>query len=616
MMRTISFLCLMIAIVLAPANCLWAVGRVNVDPNVTGVQTAADSSDIATKLEQKAAYQAEQKSVSSILSDLSVLSGIKFQAGINKNDWQVRDRKMVILAKDTPLVDLMNSIARVMNFKWKRTEDKGTWTYLLYMDRKAILDSSLRCEREETKRNESRQKVLDESAQDAELSEEDLAKLKEADPARYLYSEMGFSNFFKKFVSESSAAANAFATGDVAVVNASQLSASTKEAMRQFLLNLLATAYDGQNLSELVERVNDVDNVYIHVNRNSIRMCPSYVLGVLSFTDDESNGICGLPITDPNSRTGQVAAEIGTQALEEERPVTSEEEQAIEKATEVDDKAIETLEPKVDHTDGLTPDPKIKLSVTNGTLADVQDAVSEATGFAVVSDSFVSNSKKISIVSDEIELTSVLNMIQNTYNYNWTKKGSTLEFQDRDWVRKRRVQIPDAWVDCWREALMKDGYLNISYLAQLAMLEPDQLSENISDDSVLGDTTLTDTVTDNRSLLRFYAALSASERRALSSPKGLALSNLDPSKQTAVTALLSGYPSTLLQDDNEFVVAVSSSQTLDQHIYTFKITSADGQTIITSQVVAPSWKKSKEPTAKSCSGSVQHNNDTLQGENK
>ncbi|MDO8682834.1 MAG: hypothetical protein Q7N50_05065 [Armatimonadota bacterium] len=66
------------------------------------------------------------------------MSGVTRRAGASVQDWQVRDRKMNIFAKDLPLLSLMNSMARVMRFTWSKNAKVDPPIYRFYTDRRKI----------------------------------------------------------------------------------------------------------------------------------------------------------------------------------------------------------------------------------------------------------------------------------------------------------------------------------------------------------------------------------------------------------------------------------------------------------------------------------------------
>ena len=75
-----------------------------------------------SRLMQKITYEAKLKRTADH-RDLSEMTGVKLVAGARESDWPVRSRKMNIFVKDVPLYELMDSIARVMKFRWSRYDD-------------------------------------------------------------------------------------------------------------------------------------------------------------------------------------------------------------------------------------------------------------------------------------------------------------------------------------------------------------------------------------------------------------------------------------------------------------------------------------------------------------
>ena len=101
---------------------------------IIGLSEATASSD--ARLAQKVTYEARYVSVQRILEDLTALTGIRFYAGSNTYDWNVRSRKMNIFVKDVKVADLMNPIAHAMKFTWNCSASQGPPTYRLVVDGK------------------------------------------------------------------------------------------------------------------------------------------------------------------------------------------------------------------------------------------------------------------------------------------------------------------------------------------------------------------------------------------------------------------------------------------------------------------------------------------------
>ena len=121
---------ILIGLVLAIASVCGANGA--------DLPAAPESDKADARLSQKVTYEARHKPVKVILVDLSKMTGVTLKAGQSGKDWQVRDRKMNIFAKDLPLSSLMNSIARVMKFRWSKSVKVDPPAYRMYMNRKEL----------------------------------------------------------------------------------------------------------------------------------------------------------------------------------------------------------------------------------------------------------------------------------------------------------------------------------------------------------------------------------------------------------------------------------------------------------------------------------------------
>ena len=176
---------LVVAVVLASLAPGWAE-KITIDPNsldgraaLAKAQAKEDISD--PRLARKVTYTAKRKCASEVLSDLSAMTGITLNAGYNEKDWQVRDRRMNVFAKDLPLADLMNSIARTMKFGWREDGEPGRESYRLYMDRAAVLRVEMKRKKEAEavakQLKEARQRLFDSLQQVADLPADEVAGL-------------------------------------------------------------------------------------------------------------------------------------------------------------------------------------------------------------------------------------------------------------------------------------------------------------------------------------------------------------------------------------------------------------------------------------------------------
>ena len=80
---------------------LLAIGSV-CGVNGADLPVPPESEQADARLCRNITYEASHKSVKIILADLSKMTGVTLNAGQSSQDWQVRDRKMNIFAKDLP----------------------------------------------------------------------------------------------------------------------------------------------------------------------------------------------------------------------------------------------------------------------------------------------------------------------------------------------------------------------------------------------------------------------------------------------------------------------------------------------------------------------------------
>ena len=395
MRRTLLFLSL-----IALAAPALAVGKVTTDPNAPGAPKPEEVATTDTRLARKTTYSAMQKTVSSILEDLTKSTGIVFKAGRNNNDLQVRDRKIIIFATDVPLSELMNSISRVMKFKWEKSGNNGEWTYRLYMDRKTLLDAEAQRVREEEKvEAEQAKKRADGFAQYSKLgnlSDADKAKLKTDNPFMYAIatsgSGMGFS--MGTFFREVPLAANAIMSGQRLDMNGSALSPAAQASLLRSMQDMksLESRFGGGRGSNPLpdDLASNMDRVSIKLNKTLEMMRGTgMLLGDMTVSYDGSETT--IPFWDPNSAIAKFIGKAMIQSEEQNRPmdeIMKERQGEFMAAVIGEVKASIGGEPLNEHPDDPALKNKVTLKPESNQLPDVEKALAEASKLAVVSDSF------------------------------------------------------------------------------------------------------------------------------------------------------------------------------------------------------------------------------------
>lgn len=553
-MRRTLFVILLIALSV-PAL---AVGKITADPNAPGaaVQKTEQAEVKDTRLAQAVTYNELRKTVSAILDELTKSTGVVLKAGYNSKDWQVRDRKMTIFVKDLPLGALMNSMARVMKFKWERGGKDGAWTYRLFMDRRTLLDAEAQRVREEQRVEDEqakrRSEGLGQYAKLGNLTPEDMAKLKTENPFLYMISKAGtegtgMTNSMGSFFGETPMAAEAISKGQRLDIPSSTLSPNAQAGLARGLksmMELMSKFSPGNNrrpLPDDFESNMSRMNVSINKSLEMTKGMPSagFMLGDITVSYDGHD--MAIPFIDPNSGLAKI---IGKAMIESDEGGLPMDEVMKNHQTEfistmaADIKAAVGGEPITEHPDNPALNMKVTLKPKGNKLQEIAEALADAAKFGVVSDNFNNAFPASKIPSTEVVLKDLLDKIGDTYIYNWDTHGTIIELRDRNWFKKRAAQIPEEWLEAWRQELIKTGTIDIDSLAEIAALTQEQLMSNVFTDDVLRSSGLSGTIFSNREQLRLWGSLSQVQRTALMSRDGLNAEMLSPDQSAQVMKLI------------------------------------------------------------------------------
>ena len=507
------------------------------------------------RLDQKVTCKLRHKTVSSVLACLQGLTGVKLTAGYRETDWQVRDRKMDIFARDLKLGDLMQSIARVMKFKWERTGEPGKRRYRLFMDRKVFLESEARLWRREEefrkKQTERRTALLDRLAGLAKASPQDLARLKDESPFVHALATSGVGGALDRLFAQSPAARDAFLDKQEFALCGGDLPAAGQQAALALLRGIHGISSPFRGSSEplpedIADRVGSL-NITINPEDSSsdadsfgASFFQRFMLGqvTVAYTRPREGASnvsdteeIELPIMDPESGLGKALGK----AMADPASMRSSDGTSASFSFKLEPKEFEERdfgEPQVKHPDDKEPKTEIDLAAKTAkpgaseqhfeTVEDLFEAISEASGMSLVADCYGKTELRLQ-QSSKIPLRGALDTISMCLARNWWTYGSTIELRDRYWFRKRSLQIPEAWLEKWRATFTKTGTLEIDDLAEMAKLagESAKYAANIGRDEVLGCWSVSSAVRGSRTFLQFYASLDADQRAAVFTESGL-----------------------------------------------------------------------------------------------
>ena len=619
-MRNFLLIMLMISQLFLIAAGVNAVGKITVDPNAPGAVKNVENNlaESDARLAQKITYEAIRKPVSAILSDLSEMTGITLKSGYNSQDWQVRDRKMNIFAKEIPLNELMNSIARVMKFKWSRSGENDEWTYRLYMDRKTLLDAETQRLREEDRFDQKmakrREKALSDYKRVSNLSEQELEKLREDDPFMYVLAKHGIANSFGNLLREAPAIAETLAQGQELELEMSALSPTAQQELVKTLCG-----WD-KILGNANRQIPEIDQGTIRINRGmaDIKSRPEagFVLGEIGMSN-----VGDLPIVKTDCNTAKLIGKAIIKAEQEQKPLSqilrsSDDELRQSMATDIkhenkDDTIIE-------HPDEPDLHEKIKLPKTSvNYIESIESEIAQASNLTVVSDAFERRPSNFSngIDRSEAELRDVLERFASEFNYTWEKHGSEIEFRDKKWYSKRLAQIPQAWIDKWAETLKKTGTLDISDLSDIALLTKEQFNLNISQDEPFSRLDMS-AIFGTREFLKFYAVLTENQRALIFTEMGLNLKELPQALRLQIEKLINSHTLFTENPDAQIVMNGTRKQKNKQFEYSFEVTKTDDMKPMDWQLTTPKYlefeTKKKPATEQNEGNKVQEGNNQKQ----
>jgi len=423
-----------------------AIGKSTIEPNVAGAATKAESFDSESdaRLARKVTYEARYRTVSAILADLSQSTGVTIRAGYNNQDWQVRDRKMNVFAKDLPLATLMSSIARVMKFKWSISRDAQPWTYRLYMDRRTLLDAEGQRARRIQKNIEWQTKTRESWIQDianvGNLSDQDYERLKEQNPYLYMYRKTGISDALNAFFKAAPDLANAFATGQEMSLPVSDLSPATQQTVMQMrdARRRLSSVRSGKGMTPVPEAQPDISSISLIINEGIERVAReganSLHTGWITVRYGPRFGEQDLvtPFPHPDFEKTKLFGSEWMRCLEEGK---SNDEVAHQRS-EIDAAGVADRvrfgqddmpndKPK-EHPDDPALQKKLKCQPQDARLSSVLAELAKGTEMSIISDSFGRPYARPALIQGEMKAREVLDRVETVYDENWDKNGSVL----------------------------------------------------------------------------------------------------------------------------------------------------------------------------------------------
>lgn len=526
------------------------------------------------RLERKLTFSVEGESVAAALARLSEITGVTMNAGLDENDWWVRDRRVIVRVTDMPLATLMQELSSILRFHWSRGEAGGTYTYRLWQDvKQREEEENLRsAERtaEAARAREQRENALADMVNLASLGSSDVAALKESDPWRYVLATEPLGRDVAEFVNSFPEARAALLQGVEASFPVSLLPAHVQSAVRRIAESydsLLHSVGASEDHSGLLERF---DRMQITINRSDrgLRsdLLSRNILGRI--TIGSGADLLDIPLFVPGSRVGNA---LGKAIVSLQSGVPRE---AVAKQLELDMEAARTEQ---DSTAAaardISSDPALRRKVslfdsdTIAPLPQTLNLLAEQAGLDVVSDFFPG--ARPTIRAGERTIGEHLEDISLAYGSSWEKSGRVLRFRDREWFVKRAWAVPDVWMAYWTERGKINGGLRLLDLMQIGCLRDEQIDHTIMTDPDLVRFGAGEAAR-SRHILRFFGALTDEQRSAMAESR-LEVSSLNDEQWALLQGALAtrGAAYAAVQKGAQFLRLTQSGQDLVEYSFAY-----------------------------------------------
>ena len=531
-------------LILTILTSAFALGKTTIDPNTPGNKPASQVISKDPRLDQKITYQVKLRPIADMTDDLTQLTGITFLAGRSKSDWRVREDCTTIMAKDTTLSTLMDSIAHVMKFKWVKTGDAPNWTYRLVEDSAAI--AKVKQREEEYKKLEiaNRKKCWDKLQTVSKMTEPELEKIRDDEPMLYRFAKAGVVKPIVEFIEQVPSVKDAwFADQELELsstflpINAQQL---LVKAVRAQLQMEYRYAPDDIYYPSMIDGLdNKGSQMFVQLAKSG----PSSFTLPLSITNARSDFYVRIKFGGERSEIQRLVDKAYLRAYEENRSVgdvmketRSQRVEAINKLKPQIWISSYTQEPFLDHPDDPALSKPIKNEIATKTITSLVASLADTSGFAIVTDDFRGRSKFT--IAKGTKVREILDDISNSRYYNWNRNAQAIELWDVNWYDNREARVSNAWHERMRKKFQEAGTLDIDDLAEIATLSLRQLNRNIDNDSVLK--YVREIIWKQRNYLKIYNSLTSAQRLILLSNSGMAFTDLTPDQQQSVMKLILG----------------------------------------------------------------------------
>ncbi len=525
----------------------------------------ADEQAPDPRLDQKVSLDVTYARLSDVADMLSKQSGISIRAGSSERDWRVRDRHISVRAKDVRLGDLLDNISELLRYRLARGKRDGQFTYLWWQDKnqRELEATMLTSQKEESAGRvyKARQAAFEAADRALAMTEAEAQQLREKDPWLSFLggtsTGRAYAQLLKDIGANNPDVRDLLLRDRPATINLDQASALTREAAGKAVETSMFRGYmqKGQ------------EDVWKTLQPSSIRVMPMgdsasgvesslgfggliMILGRSSaqqnFPGMEALGgvpMGMLPIAGGESAVGRFFGrmmwmlEDGASPQDAQRKLSAEFENSAAMASMLSRKSpTEDTPPttgplmrqvEIEKMPGMQ---QMSLDFDHKTEKKTLDLLTKATGGPVILESFPGMIPACAFVPPGKQPLAKVVIGFEKAGYLWELKDNTMTLRPEDWSLRRSFEIPESWLQHYRNLIKANGSLTLDELAEMALaLTNGQIKHTLLTDRDFFyiASSLSADIGGPCDLLRFYGTLAPAQKQALSAGQGLSFADLN-----------------------------------------------------------------------------------------
>ena len=524
---------------------------------------------LAVDLSKTITLNANGETFDNICSILSKQTGIKIEAGESDADWNVYDRRALIMVKDVPMQDLLEAICNVFNFT---CIEKGGTLYFIQSQEQLKAEAELVI----SQINKGRQDIIDKKNSGISdiikySTDPNYKDYKDTIPYAYL---LGRGEFGKKLVK---ALENEKLKSFITDTATNKYYYNKLDEDIQELIYNLAVSYKELYPPLDVEKIfADKNDVLVVFNRpvpegDSI-FDKETILGKITIMSQKKNVdgnekmqlTCDIPILYPENPYTSI---VGTAIIDSEN---GKSEKRINDEINIRLKTLKNMEAHTANTQKLYLNDPIfskhvnlftNLKKEKTTYNDAVISLGKAGNFNIISDCFYR--KSYNLVDGNLPLNEQFKLLCMEFDVSVNYVNKILQIKDNQWYMKRAGEIPSVWLDVWViESNDARGY-SLETLIEMADLTDLQIDYELTlnpklnrKEVVSGKVSTFDTreVTLKRNILRFLGSLDEKQAEDLKNGKIMAYDLTDVQWNLLENAFLEADTSFTRQSKNSQMI--------------------------------------------------------------